>query len=516
MEIAESTERQTMKFPEFPIIGPINRIIKARADMIEARTRNAHQVESMTDCFRRAEERFVLGLGEIERELEEMDRKEYLVQAIRVSVEDPFVANGLRNWVNYVVGTGSIVQSENQAALDQWKEWKKRNKFGAREKEICRRGARDGDAFIRYFGVGPEMTIRFIDSEAVSEPISPPSADNWSQGIGTLPDDVEAVIGYWVLRDANDSNSGFLVPATGNEEAVTHYAFREESTAKFGTALLRPVLRTAKQLDIEIDYQHALMQMRLALGITEKIHAAPSGIASGGLGGDSSDSRTSNTQFVKAMKPGSIATHNAGVELQFMSPNLDAGDVVAFYAYRGRRIAAGFGQPEYMVTADASNNNRAGSIVAGSPFFKAVSSERADGIGPIIWQVYVRVTGDVDATVEWPRLDSGNRAEDAKALYPAVVGGTLDGKTYLEEIDIDPEMVGERLEAEEDARGADDEDFRIARDRDGADEGGESESVRESLDPMGWTGHSEEFLRLNRAMNESIEKMSKGEGEEGD
>ena len=457
---------------EFPIIGPINRILMARADRIETQTRQSQVRESMVGVFTRAEERFVLGMGKVERELSDMSRRDFLAQAMAASTNDPFVKNGLRNQTNFVVGTGSIIQSDNDAALDQWKEWKQLNEFDRKEKEIERRAARDGDAFIRYSGFGPLMQIRFIDSETIQAPISPPFPANWSGGIATLPEDVETVLGYWALRNMNDSNSGEFIDAA----EVTHYKFEGDSTAKFGVAIMRAVLRVAKQLDIELDYQHTLLRMRLAIAMTEKVHAAPSGINTGTLSADGSPRRTGNANYVKAFKEGAILTHNEGVELGFISPNLDAGDVVQLFAYQGRRIAAAFGQPEYMVTADASNNNRAGSIVAGSPFFKAVSSER-DSLGPVILEIYERVTGDTAASVEWKRVDSGGLAEEAKALMPARLNGDISRKTYQERIDVDPETEEERLAEEEEAAGADEEDFRLARERDaGQNQGQEDET----------------------------------------
>jgi len=458
---------------EFPIIGPINRILKARADRIETQTRQSQARESMAEVFNRAEEKFVLGMGKVERELSDMSRREFLAQAMAASTEDGFVKNGVRNQVNFTVGTGAIIQSDNKTALDQWKEWKRANKFDKKEKEIERRAARDGDAFIRYFGFGPEMQIRFIDAETIQEPPDPPFAANWSGGIATLPEDVETVLGYWSLRDMSDSNSGEFIDAA----EVTHYKFEGDSTAKFGVAIMRAVLRTAKQLDIEEDYHHALMRMRLAIAMTEKVHAAPSGINTGTLAADSSSRRTSNSNYVKAFKPGSILTHNEGVEYDFISPNLDAGNIVDIFSYKGRRISAAFGQPEYMVTADASNNNRAGSIVAGSPFFKAVHSER-DSLGPVILEIFERVTGDTSASVEWQRLDSGGLAEEAKALMPARLNGDISRKTFQERMDIDPETEAERLAEEEEAAGANEEDFRLARERD-AGQGEEGEANEE-------------------------------------
>lgn len=460
-----------------PFLSPLNTmwtaraaIMQAQANAVNQRMRHADTLESMSASWRLAEETFLTGMGKVERDIDDMQRSVFLQHAMRASVEDGFVRNGLRNQVNYVVGTGSVIQTENEAALDQWTAWKKANGWDATEKEIERRAARDGDAFIRHFAFGPSMDIRFIDSEAIVEPISPPFAANWSGGIATLPEDVQTVLGYWVLRDTADSNSGEFVPA----EEVTHYGFERESTAKFGTAILRAVLKTAKQLDIEETYQHEALRLRLAIALTEKLHAAPSDITSGGIGADQSTRRTTNANYVKAFKPGTILTRNEGVEHAFISPNLDGGDVTGFFAYRGRKIAAAFGQPEYMVTADASNNNRAGSIVAGSPFFKAVSSER-DSLGPVILAIYERVTGDTGASVTWKRLDAGGLAEDLKALAPYRLNGDISRTGILERADFDPDVEQERLDQEEDESGANEEDFQISRERDAGDDSEDEE-----------------------------------------
>jgi hypothetical protein len=78
------------------------------------------------------------------------------------------------------------------------------------------------------------------------------------------------------------------------------------------------------------------------------------------------------------------------------------------------------------------------------------------------------------ASVVWPRLDSGGLADELKALAPYRLNGDISRIGIQERADFDPEVESERLAEEEDDEGANDEDFRIARGRDGAD-GGEDE-----------------------------------------
>lgn len=450
---------------------------KAEVAMIRQETATATtrgQInESIGALIRDMERDWVSGAQDIKREVESGNLLEMYAQLAKFARWDPLVKNGLRTMVNYTIGTGPEIQSKNEAALEQWERWQKAVKFDQIGKEFVRRAFRDGNSFPRPFGFGEEMQIRFVNAENVAEP--PAGATPFdsagiskSHGVITAADDTGTVHGYWVAKDPQNASVGEFVPA----DQMWHYGQDKDSTSKLGESILLVALENVKKLEIEYHYQHAVLRMRLAVGITEETQTGPAGVVSGGLGGDTATRNLDwNKDYVKALAAGSIVTHNAGVSYKFMSPNLDGADVLGFMRERKLLIAAGLGLPEYMLTADASNANMASTQTAESPFMQNAGSQR-DVMSWWFLAVYERVTGDTEGTVSWPDLEGRDYPEDAKATAVLVTGGIVSKQSAQERLGFDPETEKERLESEgEKDRETDEEVFKIERARIVAGEG---------------------------------------------
>jgi hypothetical protein len=413
--------------------------------------------ESLLSRVRQLEDDWIANVGEPERELDWSDRKEMLTQAQKFYRENPFVRNGVGNLVNYVMGTGVSFQHENQRALDQWAKWANdpANMWDDREKSILRRALRDGDVFLRFFGAGPSTQLRFINAESVREPaLGAPATESWSNGIITEARDVETVLGYWVDHGTDGLDDFERID---NPSEIIHYAYEWDGNTKRGESLILPAMRSATRLEQAYTYQFETLRLRLAIAMVEKLRAAaPSDITDWNSGDDSSRSNQANANFIKAFRPGTILTGNDGVEHQFISPQLDAGDVIAFFREYKLAIASAMGTPEFMVTSDASNANFASTMVAESPFLRKVTAIR-DSLGWVFRSVFERVTGYGDATIEWGRLEARDFANDAKAFVMLNAGGIVDKRSVQERLDFDPEVVGPRL-AEENADDLDNEE----------------------------------------------------------
>lgn len=443
-------------------------VATARNDQAMSESR-ARMSESIAQLIRRIEKDWISGVTDIRREIDSGNLLEMYAQLNRFARQDPLVKNGLRVMVNQTIGTGPEIQSKNKAALDQWARWQKAVKFDQIGKEIVRRAFRDGDTLIRPFGVGEETKLRFVNAENVAEP--PAGAEGFdlnsdaiskSHGVITAADDVGNVLGYWVVPDPQNVSVGEFVPA----DQMWHYGQDKDSTSKRGESLLLVALEDVQKLRIEYDFQHSCLRLRLAVGITEKLKTGPSGITQGGLGGDTATRGADfNEDYVKALNKGSIVTHNEGASYEFMSPNLDAGDVVAFFRERKLLIAAGLGLPEYALTSDASNSNMASTQTAESPFLQNAGSQR-DVLSWVFLAIYERVTGDTKGTVSWPALEGRDYPEDAKATSILVAGGIVSKTSAQERLGYDPKTEEERLakEGKED-KDAEEEAFRIERER---------------------------------------------------
>ena len=467
---------------------------QAKAARFEHVRRQAIVSESLLERFRQVEERWAAGVDP-ERELDWTNRQEMLTRAQDFYRENPLVKNGIRNMTNYVMGTGVTFQCKNARALEQWENWAKDpvNKWDDREKSIVRRALRDGEVFVRLFHAGPQTKLRFIDAEKVVEPAQQPPASlrqSWTNGVITDVRDVETVLGYWVQYGVDAGQKPVLVKPDG----VLHYILEWDGNTKRGESVILPAMLYAKRLERAYDYQFETLRLRLAIALIEKVHAAPSEITSWQSGDDSSRRSASNSNFIKAFKPGTILTGNKGVEHEFISPKLDAGDVIAFFREYKLSIAAGLGTPEFMITSDASNANFASTLVAESPFLRGVTSIR-DSLGWVFRSVFARVTGETNCTTEWGRLEARDFAADAKALAILSTAEILDKESVLERLDFDPAVVLERLNRQ------------LANDAGDDDDGGEFEDIRRMLaslanddgdaDTAG-NGNSDRARRLNR------------------
>lgn len=283
---------------------------------------------------------------------------------------NPHARNVIRNFVIFIVGKGfqytpykkgsSIVDPQLiQQIKVIWDTFETKNNWPIRTKEIVRRFYRDGEVFLRYFSTEKTLSVRFIDPDVVFDP-----SGQVSWGIETDPQDVETPTKYIVSIDGTTSTN---IPA----EEIQHIK-AEDSDVKRGIPFLLPVLKRLRQYDAWIQDRITLNKIRSSIALIRKWNAGPSTIKSFA---DANATRTDIETHSEGQgqhrrqrfKPGSVIDVPKGAEYQYLSPDVQAADV----RYDGRSIilsiAAGVGQPEYMVNADASNANYSSTMVAESP-----------------------------------------------------------------------------------------------------------------------------------------------------
>lgn len=440
-----------------PIVGDWLAAKRAKWRMEEMRyARAASLNESMGEIFRQAENRLRMHFGEPERELNPWDRKELQAQAMRSYEENPLAGNGVDTLGELIMGSGVEFESGNETAKKTWKEWKKRTKFQKKEDEIPRRLIRDGEVFIRIFGEGDGTELRFVDPENVQEPSeSSMPEESWTNGVITRADDVETILGYWVVINRKQGTVERV-----DVKDMIHEKIGADSTSKRGRSLLRRSLRYLKRLEKKQEYQHILMEMRLAIAFTQKIDAAPTDLA---VFGNSNAATEVGQDYTKAFKAGTIVQTNKGVEYEFKSPQLDAGDVVALFREDKLMAAAGMGTPEHIMTMDAQNANFASTLAAESPFIRKGQWWR-DTLAPIFEEIYQRVTGDKDAQVSWPRMEVRDFAQDATAVVALTGASIISDITAQERLGFDTEIEEERLgKQKQDDEAEDEKEFQRQR-----------------------------------------------------
>lgn len=275
-------------------------------------------------------------------------------------------ARGLvRTFQKYTIGKeGMLLQlhgiEEELAKTIQgrWLEWCLDHDWQKHQLEVVKRALTDGEVFTRYHLRDRELVLRFLNPDNVRD-----THGQHSYGIETLPDDVETIVRYWYCPPGQTASAPIEAPE------VNFLKTEVESDIKRGLPLLY-VLRTAiNRYDTWLQYRMALNKARAAIVLVRTHEATPGAIRDWKLRRTTSTQKDSSgkTWDRERLRPGTKIDVPAGTKYEFLSPNVQAGDV----QHDGRavllQIAAGASLVEFMVSADASNANYASTMVAEGP-----------------------------------------------------------------------------------------------------------------------------------------------------
>lgn len=307
-----------------------------------------------------------------------------------------------------------------------WLVFKKRNKWTRRLKEIVRRFFRDGEVFLRFFKANNTLLVRFIDPERIVDRFG-----KHSWGIETEKDDVETPVTYYISGITEDNVLANTKTEAVPADEIIHIK-ATDSDVKRGTPELLSILKRLRQYDTWLQDRITLNKIRASIALIRKWRSAPSSVKSFVEGNATRvDTKTKAEGVVEERRqrimPGTIIDTNKGVDYEFLSPNVQATDV----RYDGRAIAlsmaAGTGQAEYMVTADASNSNYSSTMVAESPAVREFEDwqEFFGGYITEIWdklKIYLialsklpPVAKNVEVEVQPSQLIARNKLEDTQA-----------------------------------------------------------------------------------------------------
>ena len=383
-----------------------------------------------------------------------------------------------------------------QAVLDEWRDTQQ---WGLRSREAFRRWRRDGEVFIRFFRGGASTrglpVIRFVEPEQVGPPSGDDPNEEWSFGIRTDPQDVENVISYFVRDPMGTGSEGIEVPAT----RILHLRANVDVSIKRGLPDFLPVQDDLERVRRMIRNMGEVAAIQSAIAwVSQYATATPEQVGTlirAGSDytrpkiGDPSDKymdvvnyepgtvlhMDNNRQFV----PGPVATGTPGF-IQVEQAIL-------------RGCGARWRFPEYF-SGDASNNNMASSVVAGSPFVVAVEGNQLE------WGVFERAVAKkvlelcaesgrlseelvaaVDVKVIPPAVALANREEEEKLREMRHKAGVLSVTTWQQQVGLDPKHEAANFEAEAGRKGAEqDVDHASAENPDG-DKDPKSEAVETEL-----------------------------------
>ncbi len=364
-------------------------------------------------------------------------------------MNNEFAINGIENRINFVIGTGhtyravakkSVDVSDNvlQQVQDAIDEFIEVNEWDNRQEETQRRADRDGEAFRRFFDDGTgTMLMRFVEPGLIRDPSGDPDS-NKSFGIVTDPMDVETVLGYILKKE------GFI---EANE--IQHIKCNVDSNVKRGLPLYHSVYNNLERAEKLLRNMSALAAIQSSIAMIRKTGSDSNTLrnfAEGKKDFAHTNTQTGKRHLFEYQAPGRILNATANLTYEFPSMNVNASALVEILQAELRAIASRLNMPEFMLSADASNNNRASIVVAGDPFVRTVQRLQQKMITPdkkVMWRavgVSKRVTQDVDTlrqaiqiAVTAPTIAVRNRGEETVASEVEFQNGLLSMQTWTAE-----------------------------------------------------------------------------------
>ena len=351
----------------------------------------------------------------------------------------------LQNLQNYVVGSGfdySVVDKgrtlgpgEDQTPLASEagaivEEFLTRTKYGTahKRKRLLWSERRDGEYFTCLSHVGGgRAAVRVLDPGFFRTPQNPrqmsdafPPADDvpddWEFGIHTEDGDYENVFGY--LAQWSDSSADYDYYTV---DEVLHAKINVDDVIKRGLSdfywVYTALLDAAKLLRNGV--RGAQVQAAIAYVVEHGPGVPESSVTSFKTGSAVAQynqpiQNGTRTQYVHKYNPGSVV-HTPNGTTYHPSPLAAQGvaaSIVAIEQAVLRIIGSNWCMPEFMISGDASNNNYASILVAGSPFIKyveALQGDCAEEDEELLWKVLHLAwqTGHFANGYEWPDVKAG-------------------------------------------------------------------------------------------------------------
>jgi capsid protein len=412
-------------------------------------------------------------LGDTKAGPSETTRQDVRSAARHLAQNNPHARNILRLLEVYVVGPGlelihqprATSKPPNSEILEKaeilWKEFLHRNRKHFSYREFARRTWRDGECFLRLFPRHDAVpTVRFVDPEQIGPTRDEPD----SQGILTVPDDVETPLAYLLL----DPETGELADEISAEEML-HTRIGVDSNQKRGLSVFASTLEMLRCFDCWLDTEMTARKLQASIVLWRKVQGSPAqarDFAQGASAASHSGSpgpaggRSNQERY----RPGSILTTSAGTDLKFLQPNTNFGDAVPLGRLLLLSIAAGSGLPEFMLTSDASNANFASTMVAEGPAVKQFQSEQrffAEQF-ELLWRWVMQQairSGDlpdnffrqVEAAWSFPELVNRDRPREREADAKLVEQGVLSRAEVARRDKANPDMMRREIDEEREA-----------------------------------------------------------------
>jgi hypothetical protein len=333
---------------------------------------------------------------------------------------------GVKKTAYQTVGTTSDpLVAKAQQILDSWRD---ANQWPITAREAFLRWRRDGEAFGRLFAGGWDAlpAFRFVEPEQVGAPDGDTSRET-SFGVRTAPGDVKDVVSYYVRDLDGDGLEGEWVGA----EKIVHIKSNVDSCVKRGVTDFLPMsteLEGVRQLlramlDTSNEQAKIAWMEKFPNAVVEQVRALLPQRASSepqyntGLSGWPYTGQQS-LYSLNGFRPSRVVRVEGTREFEPGPTSAGVGNFLLVEQACLRGCCARWGMPENF-TSDASNNNLASIIAAGSPFVVAIEgSQLAWGS---CWERPIALKV-LDAAVDAGMLTQEERRQlDVETTEPAVV-----------------------------------------------------------------------------------------------
>lgn len=317
--------------------------------------------------------------------LDEIALRFYRDRQRKLVAENPYAQCAIANRVNYAVGAKGLkfkaVSSRKdcppklltaaQRILDLWIE---ENDMVEYAQDVMRNIDINGESFTRHFPQDNGIVlVRPIEAEHVRAPTQGNAyGPEYSFGKQTRADDIEDVVGYWVVENPLVSSIPVFVPA----DQVTHIKGNSPRTAKRGLPLFASgscelLLRLAFRL---LTAMGSTAVNRAKIGMIKYLDGvvkeAAVNLANELATFTTTDPVSGQTTNVQQYRDGAILTVPANAKYEFPGSNFDAQVFEVAGQYILRAVAARTNQPEWMLTADPSSGTFANAFIAEAPSTK--------------------------------------------------------------------------------------------------------------------------------------------------
>lgn len=351
------------------------------------------------------------------------------------------------------------------------------------EMELCSRVLQDGDAFVRdHDDEDGLLAFCFIEPEQIQNPPDGKHEDGWSWGIQhqmTPFEDVRRPVAYHVAwmdsTTAPDAQAETINGEVVDADRVTHVkAPGTRSTVKRGRPFFSydtaAALERAAKLQGNLSWGAAIRAAAAEtwqhdFGTADQISQLERGLANR----TRTNPITGNTEYILDSRPGQRRRIPQGQKLVEHTADHSPSHLQAVQGDL-RQAATPACAPEYVISADASNNNFASIKEAGTPFVRFIESLQGllrAAFQRLAWKalryaarcglVPLESLSLIDIQVEAPRVvqrDALQQAQEDQILIPL---GVKSKKTAQMERQLNPDIESANMLEEQAVGGAEPE-----------------------------------------------------------